>query len=125
MDWRERVDASDSPNPSRSVIQSVKIGFTYGAVDDQVDGGGVVAALGPGPLPTLGVDGLGRADLPEQLFGAALLQQGQQLLPGGQLKQVDQPAGPVTQQHGRWRRLAGRVPVTAWLAAWGSAAATQ
>ena len=27
MDWRERVDASDSPNPSRSVIQSVKIGF--------------------------------------------------------------------------------------------------
>jgi hypothetical protein len=95
MDWRERVDASDSPNPSRSVIQSVKIGFTYGAVDDQVDGGGVVAALGPGPLPTLGVDGLGRADLAQQLVGAVLVQEGQQLLPGGQVEQVNQPARTV------------------------------
>src|SRR4029453_13753846 len=73
---------------------------SYGAVDDQVDGGGIVAALGPGPLPALGVDRLGRADLAQQLVGAALVQQGQQLLPGGQLEQVNQPAGTVTQQHG-------------------------
>src|SRR5215218_3552073 len=98
---------------------------SYGAVDDQVDGGGVVAAFGPGPLPALGVDRLGRADLPEQLVGAALVQQGQQLLPSSQLKQVNQAAGSVAQQHGALGLLPGRVPVTAWLAAWGSAAATQ
>jgi hypothetical protein len=55
-------------------------------------------ALGPGPLPTLGVDGLGRADLAEQLLRAVLVQQGQQLLPGSQLEQVDQPARAVAQQ---------------------------
>jgi predicted GNAT family acetyltransferase len=34
------------------------------------------ANLGPRPLSTLRVDGLGRADLPQQLVRAALLQQG-------------------------------------------------
>jgi hypothetical protein len=51
-------------------------------VEGEVDGGGVVAALGSRPLLTLGVDGLGRADLAQQLLGAALVQQRQQLLPG-------------------------------------------
>jgi hypothetical protein len=32
---------------------------------------------------------------------------------------------PSLSRTARWRVLAGRVPVTAWLAAWGSAAATQ
>jgi hypothetical protein len=35
-----------------------------------------------------------------------LVQQGQQLLPGGQLEQVDQPAGTVAQQHGALEALA-------------------
>src|SRR5215217_5072998 len=76
--------------------------------EDQVDGGGVVAAFGPGPLPGFGVDRLGRADLPEQLVGAALVQQGQQLLPSSQLKQVNQAAGSVAQQHGPLGALAGQ-----------------
>jgi hypothetical protein len=38
--------------------------------------GGVVVALGPGPLPILGVDRLGRADLAQQLVRAVLVQQG-------------------------------------------------
>ena len=38
------------------------------------DGGGVVAALGPGPQPAFGVKGFGGADLAEQLVRAALLQ---------------------------------------------------
>jgi hypothetical protein len=49
--------------------------------ENQVDGGGVVAALGPGPLPALGIDGLGGADLAQQLgdpvaSGSILLAQG-------------------------------------------------
>jgi hypothetical protein len=46
-------------------------------VEGEVDGGGVVAALGPGPLLAFGINGLGGADLAEQLVGAALLQQRQ------------------------------------------------
>jgi len=37
----------------------------------EVDGSGVVAALGPGPLPAVRINGLGGADLAEQLAGAA------------------------------------------------------
>jgi hypothetical protein len=48
-----------------------------GMVDDQVDGRSVVAALCPGPLPTLGIDGLSGSNLTEQLVRAALLQQRQ------------------------------------------------
>jgi hypothetical protein len=46
----------------------------------------------------LGIDGFGGPDLAEQLIGAARIQQRQQLLPGGQLEQVDQPAGAVAEQ---------------------------
>ena len=53
-----------------------------------------------------GVDGLGRADLAEQLVGVVLVQEGQQLLPGGQLEQVNQPAGAVAQHHGALEALA-------------------
>jgi hypothetical protein len=69
-------------------------------IQGEVHGGGVVAALGPGPLATLGVGGLSCSDLAEQLVGAVLVEQGQQLLPGGQLEQVDQSAGTVAQQDG-------------------------
>jgi hypothetical protein len=98
---------------------------SYGAVDDQVDGGGVVAALGPGPLPALGVDRLGRADPAQQLVGAVLASR------ASSSSQVDSPnrstkrLAPSLSNTARWRLLLGRVPVTAWLAAWGSAAATQ
>jgi hypothetical protein len=46
-------------------------------------------------LPALGVGvgGLGGADLPQKLVGAVLVQQGLQLLRGGQLEQVFEPAG--------------------------------
>jgi hypothetical protein len=43
---------------------------------------------------------LGRADPAHQLLRAVLVQQGQQLLPDGQLEQVDQPARTVALQHG-------------------------
>jgi hypothetical protein len=52
--------------------------------------------LGPGDL---GVDRLGGADLAREFRRPARILQGQQLLPGGQLEQVDQPAGTVAQQH--------------------------
>jgi hypothetical protein len=81
--------------------------------------------LGPGPLPAFGVNGLGGAGLAEQLVGAALVQQRQQLLPGGKPEGVGKPAGAVTEQHGAMQGLTGSEPVMAWLAAWGSAAATQ
>jgi hypothetical protein len=44
-------------------------------VEGEVDGGGVVAALGPGPLPAFGIDRLGGPDLTEQLVGAVLVEQ--------------------------------------------------
>jgi hypothetical protein len=44
-------------------------------VKGDVDGGGVVAALGPGPLPAVGVDGLSSADLTQQLLRAVLVEQ--------------------------------------------------
>ena len=81
--------------------------YASGPVEGEVDNGGVVAALGPGPLPTLGVDGLGGPDLVEQLVGAVLVQQRQQLLPGGEPEGVDESAGAVAQQHGALERLAG------------------
>jgi hypothetical protein len=49
-------------------------------VEVEVDGSGVVAALGPRPLPTLGINGLGGPHLPQQLVRPALVQQREQLL---------------------------------------------
>jgi hypothetical protein len=48
-------------------------------------------------LPALGVGGPGGADLPQKLVGVVLAQQGLQLLPGGQLEQVFEPAGAVAE----------------------------
>jgi hypothetical protein len=48
-------------------------------------------------LPALGVGGPSGADLPQKLVGAVLVQQGLQLLPGGQLEQVLGPAGAVAE----------------------------
>jgi hypothetical protein len=42
-------------------------------IQREVHGGGVVAALGPGPLSALGVNGLSSSDLAEQLVRPALL----------------------------------------------------
>jgi hypothetical protein len=42
-----------------------------------------------GHLPTLRVDGLSSADLAQELVRAALVQQRQQLLPGGRRERVD------------------------------------
>jgi hypothetical protein len=98
---------------------------SYGAVDDQVDGGGVVAALGPGPLPTLGVDRLGRADLPQQLVGPFSSSRASSSSQVASSNRSTSRLAPSLSRTARWRQLAGRVPVTAWLAAWGSAAATQ
>ena len=72
-----------------------------------MDGGSVVAALGPRPLPALGVDGLSSADLAEQLVRAALVQQREQLLPGGELEWVDESAGAVAEQRGAMQAPAG------------------
>ena len=72
-----------------------------------------------------GVGGLGRADLAEQLVGAVLVQQGQQLLPGGQLEPVDQPAGAIAQQHGPPEAPAGEGAGDGLAGGLGSAAATQ
>ena len=58
-----------------------------------MDSGGIVAALGPRPLATLGVDRFGGPDLTEQFLRPVLVQQGQQLFPAGQFEQVNQPAG--------------------------------
>jgi hypothetical protein len=63
----------------------------------RVDGRSVVASLGPGPPPAFGVDGFGGADLAQQFLRAVRIQEGQQLLPSGQLEQVNQPARTVAQ----------------------------
>src|SRR5512133_253811 len=76
-------------------------------VEGEIDGGGVVAALGPGPLPSFGVDGLGGPDLAQQLLRAVLVEKHQQLFPGRQLERVDKPARPIAQQHGATEGLAG------------------
>src|SRR5215218_8558779 len=52
-------------------------------VEDEIHGGRVIAVLGPGPLTTFGVDGFGGADLVEQPVRAVLVEQRDQLFPGG------------------------------------------
>src|SRR5215213_6968515 len=57
--------------PPHSQVTTDKLLVGCRPVKVEVDGSGVVAALGPGPLPAVRIDGLGGADLAEQLVGAA------------------------------------------------------
>jgi hypothetical protein len=93
--------------------------------ENQVHSGGVVPPLGPRPLPTLGVDRLGRADLAQQLVRAASSSRASSSSQVASSNRSTSRLAPSLSSTARWRLLPGRVPMTAWLAAWGSAAATQ
>jgi hypothetical protein len=73
----------------------------------------------------LWVGGFGSAHPTKQLGWAAFVQQREQLGPGGKSEHVDQAAGAVAEQNGPMQLLRASEPVMAWVAACGSAAATQ